>query len=305
MRNMYTLLTIIISMMMITIHAEDCTKNVNWKTPSERNQLAQIQNVTLAMCRGEFGPNFDFALQAYKANPQNDAPLLKMICAKNSPGERRNLRALTNVCGQYFGVQFNLLESCPNKSTDPNFALASLILKCPANSDVALATDSDSEDDVSAGGCAWAGLINVTVGDACNGTAINQMAYNMGKMAGDLTRKMFPTRQNSFFSLLKEEQKYISCGSDDEGEGHRCCMAPVVSAHEYCINWVSGDPAKECLPTLCKGATTGEKFTSQTECLDTFLDIEPKTTGYCRTVGLSDCEDLARKYPKTCSVPSV
>ena len=135
---MYTLLTIIISMMMITIHAEDCTKNVNWKTPSERNQLAQIQNVTLAMCRGEFGPNFDFALQAYKANPQNDAPLLKMICAKNSPGERRNLRALTNVCGQYFGVQFNLLESCPNKSTDPNFALASLILKCSANSDVAV-----------------------------------------------------------------------------------------------------------------------------------------------------------------------
>ena len=96
MRNMYTLLTIIISMMMITIHAEDCTKNVNWKTPSERNQLAQIQNVTLAMCRGEFS-NFDFALQAYKANPQDDEPLLKMICAKNSPGERRNLRALTNV----------------------------------------------------------------------------------------------------------------------------------------------------------------------------------------------------------------
>ena len=168
----------------------------------------------------------------------------------------------------------------------------------------AVSKTDDGDDDVSPGGCAWAGLINVTVGDACD-SPVNQAAFNMGKMAGAITRKIFPAHNTVLSSFLKEDQEYISCGSDDEGEGHRCCMAPVVSADEYCINWVSGDPAKECLPTLCHGATTGEKFTSQTKCLDTFLDIDSDTRGFCRKVSLSDCQALARKYPKTCTVPSV
>ena len=200
-----------IMMLMITMtRAEDCTVDANWKTESERGQVRQIQNVTMEMCRAEY-PNFDVALQLYETDHNDDAQMLKIICSKNSPG--RNLRSLTNVCGQYFGLQMQLLESCPCKATDPNFALSSLVLKCP-DSNFALTAEGNSEEDDSAssGGCAWAGLINVTVGDACNGTSLNRMAYNMGKMAGDVARKMFPKRQSSFFSLPrlmleKEEQK--------------------------------------------------------------------------------------------------
>merc|ERR1711907_419054 len=88
---------------------------------------------------------------------------------------------------------------------------------------------------------------------------------------------------------------YLSCGSDDEGEGPKCCMAEIeVGVSQYCIDFSKGssnDPAKQCRAALCdkKGS---EKYEDQGVCLDDFLDISPDSGGACKQVTAADCEKL-------------
>ena len=68
-------------------------------------------------------------------------------------------------------------------------------------------------------------------------------------------------------------------------------------------DWESGDPSKECIPSVCS-AGTGDRFKTQINCLNEFLDIDAKSHGHCRVVELNDCKELVLAHPEECSIPS-
>lgn len=89
---------------------------------------------------------------------------------------------------------------------------------------------------------------------------------------------------------ITEGKKYVSCGTDDEEEGPRCCMALYNnSTKPFCANGDSNDPFDQCLPELC---TDGFwiKENNQTSCLDKFLDGGPRNKGHCIVVYKNRCK---------------
>ena len=158
-----------------------------------------------------------------------------------------------------------------------------------------------ASDDATPLGCMWAGAIDVETGDACDATAWTRLGLSVGRAA----HRAFSPTTTTTTTTAADEDAYVSCGSDDEGEGHRCCMAVALpKEREYCIDWNSGVPSHECTPKNCEQASKNDRFDDQVQCLDVFLDIDPATAGACRLVKRSECEALARKYPSTCSVPA-
>eukprot|EP00940_MAST-03C_sp_MAST-3C-sp2_P001046 g1046.t1 len=250
--------------------------------------------MTREICAGSFPKTYAQALSAF-ARDGDATPLRKIVCSDNDSSSLRHGRVLTNVCAQYYGLTLWAFENCTRKEEDVGYAEARVATTCSKS--------MTSSSSVQPAGCAWAGLLGLSAGDACkDSTTLNRVALELGEM----TRGMFTGAVATMTTTTSSQApSYISCGSDDEGEGHRCCMAVSVSGgHDgYCIDWNSGVPSRECRPENCADASSKDRYSSQVSCLDVFLDIDPKSSGACRLVGLEDCEDLARKYPSTCSVP--
>ena len=93
-----------------------------------------------------------------------------------------------------------------------------------------------------------------------------------------------------FIYYINGSQKYVSCGTDDEEEGKRCCVTKYIDySSSFCANSDSNDPSKQCLPELCK-KDVWIKENNQTSCLDKFLDGSPGDKGSCAVVYKSRCK---------------
>eukprot|EP00939_MAST-03C_sp_MAST-3C-sp1_P000870 g870.t1 len=268
---------------------------------TERAQLKEIENITKEICDGLFPDVYEEAVGEF-VDTGNVAPLKRIVCSdpKDFSRHTKNLRRkLTNVCSQYYGVLVFEFQKCTKRDQDPLYRMIEAASAC---GEVAKAVGDEHVDPL---GCAWAGFIDVDTGNACNSTTLSHVALKIGQMTGKILGHHGETLTSVFSSASSSSaaQEYISCGSDDEGEGHRCCMAALIpDQHEYCIDWNSGVADRECLPKNCKGSSKSDHYTSQVACLNVFLDIDPDTSGACRVVQLEECQSLARKYPSTCNI---
>jgi hypothetical protein len=107
-----------------------------------------------------------------------------------------------------------------------------------------------------------------------------------------------------FLFVLVVGDEYISCGTDDEGEQQRCCVAMLLRKfNSYCADTMSGDPQDQCSPWICSGkrAQVFVNTTTQTNCLNEFLDIDPQLAGSCEIVTNETCFDYIDKYPSICT----
>jgi len=299
----FTFVTIMATSLTFTASALSCASHSSsGLNASQRSQLVLMTNLTHQVCDGV--PSFENAASTF-IETGNATQILSLICAYDTPH---------SVCGQYFGLWLWSFGNCRVKDSDPEYLLADLIMRCKNGDTTPLPQLRQlvTSGDATFLGCAWAGMIGVDVGGACNSGA-NAAAYRLGHGMHNLfpRHEVNDTNINNIAEpedkkIFSDEgsMKYISCGSDDEGEGARCCMARVVSGNAWCIDWESTDPSKECLPSLCGSATPGDdRYETQIGCLDVFLDIEPRAHGYCQEVGLEDCRALAKRHPDICMIP--
>lgn len=92
------------------------------------------------------------------------------------------------------------------------------------------------------------------------------------------------------FNLCLGSMKFVSCGTDDEEEGIKCCVARYKNSKKpFCANDKTDDPTKQCLPELCT-ENVWIKEVNQTSCLDKFLSGNPKNRGHCTIIYENECK---------------